>query len=91
MRFFFAYTIRDREYSLEYTDRLNHHVAVYISGTFKAYVFRLENNIWFRISISRLDGASIQVEDEEVILQMIDSILLNNRNSYYEPIELVLP
>lgn len=55
------------------------------------FLFALDNGLVFFMGFHRLDDTELQVEDEAVILQMIDSILLNNRNSYYEPINLVLP
>lgn len=78
---------------ITYIDRLAHQIATFKSenDTFYAYIFRLNSGLWFNISFSRIDREPIQPEDEVIVMQMIDSILLNNRGSYYEPIELILP
>ena len=74
-------------------EHLDHQIATYQTEdeTVKYYVFRLENKLWFSIAFTRLDDEAIQPEDEDTIMWMIDSILLNNRDSYYEPIRLRFP
>lgn len=76
---------------IQHTNRHGHHLAIYEDDASQVIVFRLNNGLWFRGLFARGNGSGIQPEDELVILQMIDSILLNNRNSYYEPINLALP
>ena len=75
-------------------------ITVYDAETYTAnstryytvYIFKLDSDIWFRMSIRNFDNRIVEPEETEaIIMRMIDSILLNNRDSYYEPIELVLP
>lgn len=54
------------------------------------FLFALDNGLVFSVGYYRKDG-ELQPEDEEIIMQMVDSILLNNRDSYDEPIRLRFP
>lgn len=80
----FAYTDSE-DASLNHIERLNHSIAMYENDKFNVYVFKLENDLWYSVSFSRIDEDTIQAEDEAIILQMIDSILLNNRDSGNPP------
>ncbi|MEO0597481.1 MAG: hypothetical protein AAF126_15345, partial [Chloroflexota bacterium] len=58
-------------------------------------VFNLGNNdsddFWFYMQFARTDEEPFDESDEAQLWQLVDSILLNQRESYYEPIELVIP
>lgn len=54
-----------------------------------SFLLILDNGLTFVIYAHYLDSS--QPEDEAEVLRMIDSILLNNRSNYYEPINLIIP
>ncbi|MEO1643930.1 MAG: hypothetical protein AAFR67_02000 [Chloroflexota bacterium] len=58
-------------------------------------VFNLGNNdsddFWFYMQFARTDEEPFNEADEAQLWQLVDSILLNQRESYYEPVEIVIP
>jgi hypothetical protein len=88
------FTNLSEDIEIQYSRRHGHRIASYTEETYQIIAFQLRNGLWFRIDFGRRDSMDIQEfqpEDEAIIMQMIDSILLNNRRSYNEPINLVIP
>jgi branched-subunit amino acid ABC-type transport system permease component len=77
--------------AIQYINRHRHRIALYQTDTSQHMAFRLQNDLWVRLHFYSWNGDTLQPTDVAMIMQMIDSILLNNRNTYYEPINLVLP
>lgn len=55
------------------------------------FLLVVDNELIFNISAYDINGEQLENVDEEQILQMVDSILLNNRSNYYEAIDLIVP
>lgn len=53
-------------------------------------VFQLQNGLWFRFSFFRR-GSTLQSEDETIVMSLVESILANNRDTLFQPIEIAFP
>lgn len=76
---------------IEYVERYDHSLAIYREENREYIVTQLDNGFWLRFSFVIYNNDVVQPEDEAVVMPMIDSILLNNRTDFHEPINLVLP
>ncbi|MEL6309306.1 MAG: hypothetical protein AAFR81_20725 [Chloroflexota bacterium] len=77
--------------TVTYTQRHDTRIAIMPEDNRIRVYFGIEAGIWFWVWFVRADGSSIQETDEVQLWQLVDSILLNQRESYYDPIELVIP
>lgn len=74
-----------------YTNRHGTRIAMMTHENDTYLKFGIDTGIWFDIRMWRNDDEMMQETDETQLWQLVDSILLNQRDSYYAPVRLVIP